>query len=398
MKICIINTYYYPDISGGTEISIKKLAEGLAKIGNDVSIICTGKSNTSEKINNVNIHRIRINNLYSPIEHKQVNKLKKIPYKILDINNIFNKKILRDKIKSIDPDIVHINNIYGLSIALWDVLKEFRIPIIHTLRDYYLICPKVNLLKNGRVCSKPTWTCKLYSQYNKRVFAVDTCVTAPSKFTLKLFDDLGYLKETDKKVIYNAIDFDKKNVEQILNEKMIKNDKKIKFVYLGGLEKHKGIMWLLDSFKEINNEDIELNIAGKGALKQVVLDAAKKDKRIKYHGFLKEEELNKLLYNSDVLIVPSIWYEPFGRVVIDAYKNVMPVIGSDIGGISEIIDNNETGLLVKPNSGKELINAIKYFSDRENILSLLTSCFNKLNEYSIDNQVKKFQSLYSKYL
>lgn len=398
VKVCLINTYYYPDIMGGTEISVKKLAEGLAELGNDVSVICTGKNNISEKINNVIVHRIRVNNLYTPIEHKEVSKLKKVAYRILDINNVFNKKILKDKIKHINPDIVHVNNIYGLSIVIWDVLEELKIPVIHTLRDYYLICPKVSLLKSGKVCNNPNFLCKLYSKYNKRVFQIDTCVTAPSKFTLKLFDNLGYLRETDNKVIYNAIDFDEKNVEKILNEKKIRNNKKIKFVYLGGLEEHKGIIWLLDSFKEVNNENIELNIAGKGILKQMVLKAAEQDKRVKYHDFLTEEELNKLLYNSDILVVPSIWYEPFGRVVIDAYKNVMPVIGSDIGGISEIIDNDKTGLLIKPNSKEELINALNYFTDRKNISNKLDNCFNKLKNYSIDKQVKEFENLYYHYI
>jgi len=398
MKICMINTFYYPDIVGGTEISVKKLAEGLAELGHEVNIICTGKSNTTENINNIKVNRIKINNVYSPIEHKKVNKFKKIIYRALDINNIFNKKVLKDKIESIKPDIIHINNIYGLSIVIWDILKEIEIPIVHTLRDYYLICPKVNLLKKGQTCNRPNFACKLYSKYNKRVFSVDTCITAPSKFTLKLFGNLGYLKMADKKVIYNAIDFDEKDVEQILNEKKMRNAKKVKFVYLGGLEEHKGISWLLNSFKEINNENIELNIAGQGKLKQLVLDATKKDKRIKYHGFLKEDEVNNLLYNNDVLVVPSIWYEPFGRVVIDAYKNIMPVIGSDIGAISEIIDNNGTGLLVKPNSKQELINALNYFTDRKNISNKLDNCFDKLKVYSIDKQVKEFESLYYRYI
>ncbi|MBE6067121.1 MAG: glycosyltransferase [Clostridium lundense] len=398
MKICLINTYYYPDIVGGTEVSVKKLAEGLADLGHEINVICTGKSNEIENINGIRVNRIKIKNIYSPIEHKRASKLKKITYRALDINNVFNKKILKDKIESIKPDIIHINNIYGLSISLWDVLRKFKIPIIHTLRDYYLICPKVNLLKKGQICNKPNFACKLYSKYNKRVFNIDTCVTAPSKFTLKLFDNLGYLKEIDNTVIYNAIDFVQEDVNKILNEKKIRNDEKIKFVYLGGLEQHKGITWLLNSFKEVNNENIELNIAGQGVLKQLVLDATKKDKRIKYHGFLKEAELNKLLNNSDVLVVPSIWYEPFGRVVIDAYKNVMPVIVSDIGGISEIIDNSKTGILVTPNSNEELVSAIDYFTDRENIISKLDNCAHKLKDYSIHKQVKEFENLYYKYI
>lgn len=396
MKVLLINTFYYPDIIGGTEISIKKLAEGLVKRGHDVSILCTSKNSSFEIINDVKINRVKVKNLYAPIESKNEKAIKKCIYKLLEVNNYFNIVMIREKIKDINPDIIHVNNIYGLSISLWKVLKKSDVPIIHTLRDYYLMCPKVNLISKGKMCTSPKAICRIFAKFNKKIFQYDSCVTAPSQFTLNLFIEKGFIESRKTKLIYNAIDFDKKVSEKILSNKIKRKSSLIRFVYLGGLEEHKGIKWLINSFRKIDNKNIILNIAGKGILEDFVIEASKEDSRIKYLGYLNEENVNRLLYKSDVLIAPSIWYEPFGRVVIDAYKNIIPVIGSDIGGLSEIIEDNKTGFLIEPNSEKNLIDAINKFSDRSVIKEKLSYCINKLFKFSLDIQVRQFEELYLK--
>jgi glycosyltransferase involved in cell wall biosynthesis len=398
MRILLINTFYYPNIIGGTEISVKKLAEGLAKCGHDVSVLCTSENNAFEIINDVKVYRIRVKNLYAPIESKNQKAIKKCIYKLLEINNYFNIGIMDKKIKEIKPDVIHVNNIYGLSISLWKVLKKSNVPIIHTLRDYYLMCPKVNLISRGKICKNPKFVCRLFANYNKNIFKYDSCVTAPSQFTLNLFIEKGLIERKNTKLIYNAIDFDRKISEKILSNKIKRKGSLIRFVYLGGLDEHKGIKWLINAFKKINNKNINLSIAGKGKMENFIRQASEEDNRIKYLGYLNEEQINKLLYKSDVLIVPSIWYEPFGRVVIDAYRNIMPVIGSDIGGLSEIIEDKETGLLVKLNSENDLINAINKFSDRSVIKEKLSYCINKLFDFSLDNQVEQFEELYLKFI
>ncbi|MEI2463274.1 glycosyltransferase, partial [Niallia taxi] len=93
MNILLVNTFYYPTIVGGAEISVQKLAEGLVKNGHKVSVLCTDRTNNYEVINGVNVYRIKVKNLYSPSDSQQQNMIKKTIYRFVDFYNIFNYTI-----------------------------------------------------------------------------------------------------------------------------------------------------------------------------------------------------------------------------------------------------------------------------------------------------------------
>jgi glycosyltransferase involved in cell wall biosynthesis len=399
MNILLVNTFYFPDILGGAEVSVQKLAEQLSRKGHKVSVLCTSTKDSKELINGVNIIRIKINNLYAPIESTKQPIFKKVMYRILDNYNILNIGKISNVIKELDPDIIHTNNIYGISPIVWKVARQLNIPIVHTLRDYYLLYPFGNL-------SQETGDYKhnLYAKIHRFIHRILSTnidfVTAPSKFTLKRFLEDSFFRNIDKKVVFNAIDFNADHVEEWYNQKLkrLMSEGSTKFVYLGTLGKHKGVDLLLNAFHQIEDHSIELHIAGKGPLQQLVEKYSIKDSRISYHGFLNERQIKDLLLDCHILIVPSIWYEPFGRVVIDAYKYGLPVIGSDIGGISEIIKHQETGLLIKPRSTDDLVSAIKFMSNRNNIKKMLLFCKKHLDTFSIEEQVLQFEEIYKKVL
>lgn len=389
MKICIINSFYYPDIVGGAEVSVLKLAEQLYKDGNEVYVLCTSDKNKKEVINGVNIFRIKVGNICNPIDVcnkvKKINYLKLKMYYLLDKFNILNFNILLESLKQINPDVVHINNIYGISPVIWGICKKIDIPIVQTLRDYSLLSSKdifMNKIKR-----------KFYSFLSKDI----NIVTAPSKYTLDKFVENGYFRNSKKEVIYNSIDYLEEDVSRVLSIKKnnISCKDKTKYVYLGRLEKEKGIEYLINCFQKIKNPKIELLIAGKGECENYVINVSKYDSRIKYIGFINEKEIEDLLTESDVLVIPSLWPEPFGRVIIEAYKFSMPVIGTINGGIPEIIINNKTGILVSPNSEKELINAIQYLSNKNNRFKFIEGCSTEVNKYNIKNQSKQFLMLYN---
>lgn len=389
MKICIINSFYSPDIIGGAEISVKKLAEEMVNEKNEVSVLCLGKSNLNEKINGVNVYRIKEKNLFSTFDlltnkNMKLNKNLLKLHHLIDVVNIFNYRRIKKTLIKINPDVIHLNNLYGLSLIVVLIAKRFKIPSIITLRDYSLLYEGNN---------------NILSKFKKNIVRSITndinIVTAPSKYTLNYFLNKGYFKNSIRSTVYNAIDFDKNLINKIhyKKKKSILNKEKITFLYLGRLEKNKGISNMLEAFKQINNNEILLHIAGKGSEEELVNEYCESDKRIKYIGFLKEEELSIELMNCDILIIPSIWPEPFGRVILDAYKYCLPVIGSNIGGIPEIIDET-TGLLIEAESIDELKESIVYFTDKKNILHMMTNLENKLYGFDIKVQCEKFLFLY----
>lgn len=396
MKILLVNTFYTPDILGGAEISVQKLAEGLVKKGLDVVVICTGKDEIVEHINGVKIYRIKINNLYNPIDHRKTSKIRKTLYRILDIYNIFNYKKIKSILKNEKPDIVNTNNLYGLSPIVWKVSKDLNIKLIHTLRDYYLMCPKVNLLRKDKtICEKCKKICSIYKYMNKKISNYVDFVTAPSNFTIDLFKKNGFFNNVPSMCIYNAIDIDYDNIKSNYISKFNLDKKSLDIVYLGTLDIHKGIDILLAAFNKIDRKNLRLNIAGKGKMEYLVNEYLKKDNRMKYYGFIEDNQKEEILMNADILVIPSMWYEPFGRVIIEAYKYGIPVIGSRLGGIPEIIDHLETGIIVENMSERNLMNALNYFiNDNDKINHMMPYIQEKLFIFDIEIQIERFIKLY----
>ncbi len=396
MNILLVNTFYYPTIVGGAEISVQKLAEGLVRNGHKVSVICSDKRDNHEIINGVSVFRLKIKNMYTPLDSQEQNFIKKGIYRIIDLYNIFNYKSLLDIFEKVKPDVIHTNNTYGISPVIWSVSKKKQIPIVHTLRDYYLMYPYGNLTVQHSSNNFLLGTYeKIHKKFHRNISKKVDYVTAPSKFTLDKFIENNFFYKSQTKVIFNAIDYDENVINKWYKNKISKIEKTTtKFVFLGTLGEHKGVHIMLKAFHEIEDKNIELHIAGKGNLQTMVEEFSIKDSRIKYHGFLQGEELERLLLKSDVLLAPSVWFEPFGRVVIDAYKHALMVIGSSSGGLVEIIRDGKTGLLVEPNSIESLKTAINKLKKMKKKEQILNNCKRELESFSIEQQLVHFETIY----
>ena len=389
MRILIVNTYYYPNMIGGTENSVKILAENLYNVGNDVAIYSVDNNDKLkiEKENNVKIYRgcagkYQIDNL----QNVNFGKIKKIENKILELNNITAKKEIKTVIEDFNPDIIHTNNLYGISNIVWKIAKEeYGIPIIHTLRDYWMLYPIVSNEKLSKILFQPFM--------RKRTKYVDV-VTAPSNCTLEKFTDNGYFKSSKKECVVNAIDIDIEETKRIIDDKTERKNEDIKFMFVGMLTENKGIRNLLEAFTSIKNDKISLHIYGQGILENLVKDKEKQDNRIKYYGQLKKADLKEEWIKNDVLIVPSIWEEPFGRVVIEGNQYGLPVIGANRGGIKEIINLTHAGETYQFDNIEKLREKIIYFTERKNIIKYYPEIIKNINVYSIEKQIEKFSNIY----
>lgn len=390
MRILIVNTYYYPNMIGGTENSVKILAENLYSEGNEVAIYTADNSNKKIEIDNVSNIKIYRGNAgkyqVEDLNSNKINIIRKLKNKILEINNTTAKREVREVIEDFKPDIIHTNNLYRISNIIWKIAKEeYNIPIIHTLRDYWMLYPIVSNEKLSKILLQPFM--------RKRTKYVDV-VTAPSNYTLKKFIDEGYFKTSKKQRVVNAIDIDMNETKSIINGKSERNDTDIKFMYVGMLTENKGIRNLLEAFSNIEDDKISLHIYGQGVLESLVKEKEKQDNRIKYYGQLSKEKLKEEWIKNDVLIVPSIWEEPFGRVVIEGNQYGLPVIGANRAGILETINNIHTGVTYNYNSIDELIENIKYFVDRENIKKYYDNIIKNIGKYSVENQINEFMNIY----
>ena len=392
MRILLTNTFYYPNVVGGAEYSTKLLAEGLAKQKNEVAVYSVDsfeKELKKEEIEGVLVYRGTGGRFDAKLRFtKKGPVFKKFLNKFYELRNVKAEKEFERIIKEFKPDVIHTNNINGMSPLVWKCAKKNNIPCVHTIRDYWIVSPKNVLPKRNNFIEL------IYQKYFRKYSKYVDYVTAPSEFTLNSVLNLKYFDVKNSKHVNNSVDLDMDYTRKCISNRKNNNDEKVNFIFVGSLFENKGIFNLIKAFTSIKNDNISLSICGKGKLEEYVIESAKKDKRITYRGMLTKEELQNEWIKNDVLIVPSVWDEPFGRVVIEANQHGLPVIGSNKGGILEILEYTKTGITYQFDDIEELKKAIKYFSNRNNVKKYYDEIMEKLPEYSIEKQLKAYIYIY----
>ncbi len=396
MKILIVNTYYAPEIIGGAELSVKKLAEGLAERGEEPAVLATGEQDSADNVNGITVYRFRPANACRAVRIDGKSSLVKFTRRMQDIWNRKNTSRISHVLDSFRPDVVHTNGLYDISPVIWALAGQRGIRVVHTLRDYYLRCPLVSYDCSYRdePCRYPKLLCSYHAERNRKASGLVDFVTAPSRITLDTMLEQGYFSGKPHAVIPNAIDFRPEEVQDLLRWKNARRSDQRIFVYLGGLTEQKGIRWLLSAFRlTADHPEFRLLLAGRGPLEKEVRKAATEDGRIRYLGFLNEEAVGRVLDEGDVLLCPSLWNEPFGRVVLDAYKHAMPVISSDRGALPELVRDGITGDVVSAGNDGALAACMKAYAPDEKDDSLpwkRERAAAELNRYSVSSQVTMF--------
>ncbi len=365
MKILQINSCHYR--RGGADVVYLNTGKLLEDHGHEVGYF----SQKSEK------------NLQAKTSDYFINETnyfgKSLAGKIISIPRFFYSSEAKNKIsqllKDMQPDIAHVH-LYkaDLTPSILPELKKQNIPVVITLHDYGMLCPH-NLMLDGKmnICNRcvtgSALNCIIHKcnrnnlilsslsafeyLFQNAIFPFEKYfnkIIAVSKFGQKLHKDSGKFK---RKVdhLYNFYPY---------LEKTEPNRKKGNyFLYFGRLSGEKGVKTLLTAWlgKERNST---LKVVGTGELFDDLSQIAAFSKSIEMIGFKSGDELNTLIREASFIIVPSEWYENNPLTVIEAYANGKPVIGSNIGGIPEIIDDGNTGYLFEMKSVNDLSEKIDH--------------------------------------
>lgn len=387
-KVLIVNNCYFPDMIGGTEVSLKILTESITKDAKNIKIaVFTATINPDEapgwhKINNVPVYRY-----YQPLQEWKIDKR----------YNYFNSRALVYFIKVLNeykPDIVHTNNISLFSPLVWVISKIFRCKVVHTVRDSWIYDGGYIFGYKGKKGDEDYLYAKTITKYLRYMSGLVDIVTTPSVFTMNQVISRGYFKGAKHKVIPNCISFTQKAVFEQIHCRKNNTSKKVSFFYAGRLCINKGIHILLNAFAELDNPNISLHICGAGEIQRVIERRCQTDKRICYLGKLNHQEVMKAMEVCDVAIIPSICDESFGRILIEAASKGMPVLASTSGAIPEIIENLKNGVLFEKKNKQDLIDKMRFMTNRQNLLQYYDHVLEGLKLYSIESQVLNYCDVY----
>lgn len=349
MRILMVNKFHY--LKGGSEKYYFDLAKLLEENGHEVAFF----SMKNEK-------NIRTNNKEYFVEEIDLNSNNKL--KALEvIYSKDNKKKMEEALDEFKPDIVHLNNFQRqLSASIIKPIKKRNIPIVFTAHDVQAICPAITMLDSNKnicencmggkyrncirkKCIKGSGLKSILGAIEGKYYRIKRiytkkidCIIAPSEFyKTKLIED--GIKEDKIKALHNFIDIKQYDVETQDDGYAL---------YFGRLSKEKGILNLISAFSKTENG--KLYIAGEGEEKENIkklIDKNKLNDRVKLLGFLNSDEMREYIRKCKFVVVPSIWYENCPYSIIETLAIGKPIIGSNIAGIPELVQDKVNGFTFK---------------------------------------------------
>ena len=347
MHILVANNIYPPIMAGGAELIVSYLCEELVRRGHRVTVVSTCGPDMepypTEIRAGVEVIRFFPPNLYWSFERDREPGARKWIWHARDAWNRKAGHRLKTILDRSRPEVMHTHLIDGMSAAIWRRARQQGIPVIHTAHDYHLLCPRAFMLTGDwKLCVRPSAKCRLYRNWHLATTRYVDLFTSPSRFLLDKHVEAG-LATARHAVVPNGIP-QPYDVDRVRADRP--PDSHNRFLMLSRLTVEKGVDTVIDAVAKLPNDTpIRVAIAGKGPLEQRVRDAAARDPRIEYLGYIAGEEKLSALAGAGWLLLPSLWYENAPVTIVEAAAYGLGVVGSNIGAIPEFIEQGRTGAL-----------------------------------------------------
>lgn len=415
MKILFLSEYFYPFAHGGSERSILNLAKSLIQKGDKVYLITANLGTRAQEVwDNINITRVP---MFVKINLKKAKAVSPIFFYNFLTQFLFFFYTLYLVLKQ-NINLIHVQGSF-LLLPAYLAAKVSGRKIIYTMRDYQLLCPLGLCINKNRRYK----TCNLYYFLTQEVGEYLSLYMNDKSSFYKLLLAIFIVRSRVRIIYYKHILSKVKYIVCISNkQKRIlshnginntsviynthegnlfpKNDKKY-ILYAGRLTPGKGVDLLLEAMVEIyknTKTKLPLIIAGNGILKSSLKETINKyklSKNVILLGSLSYEALQNKIRSASLVVVPSRWEEPFGRVALEAQMNGIPTVVTASGGLPEIVLNNKTGYIAKPSSYALQEAILKAIRNNTKLRKNLTSLKNYYTHKFQITPVKKYQQLYN---
>jgi glycosyltransferase involved in cell wall biosynthesis len=274
---------------------------------------------------------------------------------------------LRSAIRSSGATVVHVHNTVPLiSPAVYDAARAEGVAVVQTLHNFRLLCPSGDFLRNANVCTRCLGKSVPWPSVVHACYRDDRAASIVLATMLSVHRARGtYTRGIDRYIVMTEFG------RQLFTGAGIAEDRvvvKPHFVdpdpsagtgaggyalFVGRLAPEKGIDVLLEAWERIGRA-LPLRIMGDGPLGPRVAAAAARNPGIEWSGHAARGEVLAAMGEAMVVLVPSIWYETFGLVVIEAFSRGTPVVVSDMGAIAELVDHGRTGFRSRPGDPADL--------------------------------------------
>ena len=396
MKVLMANKYFY--LKGGAENSFFETANLLKKKGHQVSFFSMkGERNLPSEYEEYFIPEVRYE---SGAFSNRIAAAGRMLYSFSARRNI--EKLMRKE----KPDIAHLNNIYHqISPSILHSLKKFKVPVVMTLRDYKVVCASYSMVAGGKICEAckdgkyyQTFlkacvkdsrlksllnTLEMYLHHHVlNLYGLVDVFISPSAFLKQKVVEMGFRGRVVHLPNFTTLD----DYEPVYEYEP-------SVIYFGRISKEKGIATLIEG---VRGTPVQLKIVGEGPLKETLSRSLKPEDNVKFLGYKTGDDLRNEIKKSMCVMLPSEWYENNPRTVLEAFAFGKPAIGSRVGGIPELVRDNETGLTYEMGNAADLKEKLLYFIRHPEEVRRMGVNARKMVENELNREVhyKKLMEVY----
>ena len=310
-------------------------------------------------------------------------------------------------------DIAHFHIYHGkLTTSILSSLKKVGVPIIQTLHDYKLTCPIATHLSNDEICEacegRHFWRA-LPKRCNRGSLA-RTALSATESYVSRFFGSVDQFDHfisvshfLRKKMIQHGIPENKISMVHNFTDvsDIVPNFAGGEYVlYFGRVDRSKGILTLIQAAMSL--KQLPLYIAGEGEAMAEAQQIVEENRceHIHFLGFKQGDELRELILNSLCTVLPSEWYENCPMAVLESFAYGKPVIGANIGGIPELIEDGIDGFLVPPGESERLRDRLLWMCEHKTeVIEMGQAARKKMEtEFNADIHYEKIMNVYRKFL
>jgi glycosyltransferase involved in cell wall biosynthesis len=368
LKILFVSSLFPPDVLGGAESSAALIAAHLATRGYECAVLTTAKAPdqvvNGEMRGSLRIWRVLMPRIYAHFGFADAPAWKKPIWHLQDHFDPRNKRIVRKVLEEFRPDFVHIHMLQGIGYNALDEFIVRNVPTVYVLHDLGLACIRMSMFREGSDCAGQCAFCKVSCFYKSRLVRrfrrIGFC--SPSRSNLANLAKVFPLEGIPRVSILNANSYPPPSEAR-------RKSALVRILYVGRLHVSKGVHLLMAAASLLAARyRFSVTIAGSGPAERELRGLYAEASWCRFTGFIAQEAISNLMVNSDVMCVPSIWMENSPGVIAHALTLGLPVIGSNKGGIPELIRDGVTGLLVEPGNLSAWARALSVVLEEPHVL------------------------------
>jgi glycosyltransferase involved in cell wall biosynthesis len=314
MRVLLVSTHGADRTYGGAERYVADLADRLRRCGHEIALLSAFPARDESAAATVTLHDVDWRESPARRYRNHIDDWIAAP-----------QPRVAQRIADVRPDVVHTSNLPGISTGIWEQARTLGIPVVHTLHDYYLLCPRTSLTRrNGVACRPSPLLCGLRTRRLARHAGGVSVVIGVSQYVLDRHHGF-FPAPTSRRVILPPL-------EPLGGERRPVACPPARIGYLGALTGSKGIRLLIEAAPELRRRGFELRIAGDGPLRAEI----EATEHVEYVGRVDRDGLVPFLTSCDVGVVPSQWEEPgLTYVAFEWLAAGRPVLATERGGLAE---------------------------------------------------------------